>query len=113
MSISPLLLHKALSDQTRFQILVLLQSQGSLCVCELEAALKEEQPKISRHLALLRKQEILTSERRGKWIYYAINPDLSSWVEDLLIISLENSKDMMQVLFNNLDQMRNRPACCG
>jgi predicted transcriptional regulator len=54
--VSPLQLFKSLSDETRLSLVLLLREKGELCVCELTSVLKETQPKISRHLALLRKR---------------------------------------------------------
>ena len=51
--VSPLQLFKSLSDETRLSLVLLLREKGELCVCELTSVLKETQPKISRHLALL------------------------------------------------------------
>ena len=54
MSLTPLQLFKNLSDETRLGIVLLLKEMGELCVCDLCAALDQSQPKISRHLAMLR-----------------------------------------------------------
>ncbi|HBU4172980.1 TPA: metalloregulator ArsR/SmtB family transcription factor, partial [Klebsiella pneumoniae] len=66
--VSPLQLFKSLSDETRLSLVLLLREKGELCVCELTSVLKETQPKISRHLALLRENGLLTDRRDGKWI---------------------------------------------
>ncbi len=68
-----------LSDETRLRCLVLLHLNGELCVCELTDTLKMIQPKISRHLALLRKYKIVNATRRGIWMYYRIKDDLPAW----------------------------------
>ncbi|EOX3325770.1 ArsR family transcriptional regulator, partial [Vibrio cholerae] len=47
----PILLYKALSEETRLKSLLLMQRQGELCVCDLMQALNLSQPKVSRHLA--------------------------------------------------------------
>ena len=72
-------LFAALSDPTRLRSLVLIQSEGEVCVCELTFALDESQPKISRHLALLRDAGILSPRREGTWIHYSVTPDLPAW----------------------------------
>lgn len=64
-----------LSDETRLRCLVLL-GQGELCVCEFTHALQLSQPKVSRHLAYLRKAGVVEDERRGRWIYYRWHRDL-------------------------------------
>jgi len=70
---------KCLADETRFQLVMLLQQHDELCVCEFIEHLDLSQPKISRHLAQLRKCEVLSDQRKGKWVYYRINPALPPW----------------------------------
>ena len=52
-----------LSDPTRLRALMVIQSEGEVCVCELTYALQESQPKISRHLALMRDAGIVEARR--------------------------------------------------
>lgn len=74
----------ALADETRLRCLLLLSSQGELCVCELSTALGLAQPKISRHLALLRGAGLVLDRRHGAWIYYRLDPTLPAWLQELL-----------------------------
>ncbi len=74
----------ALADPTRLRCLLLLVTEGELCVCELTHALNESQPKISRHLATLREAGIVSDRREGLWIHYRLNPDLPSWAREIL-----------------------------
>ncbi len=80
----PAELHKLLADETRLRLLVLLAREGELCVCELSHALGAIQPKISRHLAVLREGGLVLARRQGQWIYYRLCPDLPRWVQDVL-----------------------------
>jgi ArsR family transcriptional regulator len=73
-----------LADPTRLRCLLLLASEGELCVCELTHALDESQPKISRHLATLREAGIVSDRREGLWIHYRINPELPVWAREIL-----------------------------
>jgi len=75
---------KALADDTRLNIVLLLVSKGELCVCDLTEFLNLSQPKISRHLALLRSNGLLNDQRKGQWVYYSINPQLPEWCHDIL-----------------------------
>ncbi len=75
----PLHLFKNLSDDTRLSLVLLLREKGELCVCELTSILKESQPKVSRHLALLRESGLLLDRRDGKWIYYRLSPHMPAW----------------------------------
>jgi len=78
-SLLPLQLFKNLSDETRLSLVLLLREKGELCVCELSSTLKESQPKISRHLALLRESGLLIDRRDGKWIHYRLSPHMPAW----------------------------------
>ena len=73
-----------LSDDTRLRCLMLMQQEGELCVCELVHALGLIQPKVSRHLAVLRDYGIVTDRRSGQWIYYQIDPDLPAWARQAI-----------------------------
>lgn len=75
---------KCLSDPTRLDILTLVLAKQDICVCEITEQLELSQPKISRHLALLRNLSILLDQRRGQWVYYRINPDLPAWAHSVL-----------------------------
>ncbi|MEB4589856.1 metalloregulator ArsR/SmtB family transcription factor [Candidatus Thiothrix sp. Deng01] len=75
---------KALSDQTRLRILLLLVGGDERCVCELTQALELAQPKISRHLAILRETGLLLDRKSGLWVYYRLHPELPQWALDVL-----------------------------
>jgi len=66
---------RALADETRLSIIGLLASvPGELCVCDIEAHVKHlSQPTISHHLKQLREAGLVTAERRGTWVYYALD----------------------------------------
>jgi ArsR family transcriptional regulator len=65
------LLFRALADRTRLRLLNLM-GDDEVCVCFLVEALKLTQPKISRHLAYLRRAGIVASRRQGKWMHYRL-----------------------------------------
>lgn len=65
-------LFKALSEPVRVRILVLLLDKGELCVCDLVDTLLLSQSVISRHLAYLRNNNIVTARRDGVWMYYQL-----------------------------------------
>jgi ArsR family transcriptional regulator len=65
------LLFRALGDRTRLRLLNLM-GESEICVCFLVEALKTSQPKISRHLAYLRKAGVVAARREGKWIHYRV-----------------------------------------
>jgi len=69
-------LFQALADQHRLAILAALaQAGGEICVCDFTDALPLNQPTVSHHLRILRESGLVTSERRGTWVYYRLAPD--------------------------------------
>lgn len=64
-------LFRALADRTRLRLLNLMSGQD-ICVCYLVEALGTSQPKISRHLAYLRRAGLVEARREGKWMHYRI-----------------------------------------
>lgn len=62
-------LFKALADRTRLRILGLLAA-GEVCVCDLHDSLGEPQPKVSRHLAYLRRAGLVSARKDGLWVHY-------------------------------------------
>ena len=64
-------LFKALADRTRLRLISLI-GESDVCVCFLVAILKTSQPKISRHLAYLRRAQIVSARREGKWMHYRL-----------------------------------------
>jgi ArsR family transcriptional regulator len=65
------LMFAALSDRTRLRLLNLMDGR-EVCVCYFVEILKQSQPKISRHLAYLRRAGIVAARREGKWVHYKI-----------------------------------------
>lgn len=65
------LLFRALADRTRLRLLNLM-IEGEICVCFFVEVLRTNQPKISRHLAYLRRAGMVAARREGKWMHYRI-----------------------------------------
>ena len=64
-------LFKALADETRLRIVVLL-SEKELCVCQIESSLVLSQVKVSRHLTILRYAGLVRCRKEGTWVYYSL-----------------------------------------
>ena len=75
---------KCLADETRLNIVTLVAEHQELRVCDLTEKLQLSQPKISRHLALLRSSGLLQDRRQSQWVYYSIHPELPVWCNELL-----------------------------
>lgn len=110
--ISPLQFFKCLSDETRLHAMLMIHQEGELCVCELMEALDASQPKISRHLALLRAAGVLADTRRGQWVFYALPPGLPDWARHILDHAAQAQSEVLTRYRGNLRAMGNRPSCC-
>ncbi|MBQ4889518.1 transcriptional regulator [Shewanella sp. UCD-FRSSP16_17] len=110
----PNVFFKCLADETRLRSLLLISVNHELCVCELMAALNDSQPKISRHLAQLRKEELLVDRRQGKWVYYRVNPQLPQWIQTMIAQTAESNSEFIANDVKRLAEMPNRPneMCC-
>src|SRR5919107_1282205 len=62
----------ALADRTRLRLINLI-GDDEVCVCFFVEVLQTNQPKISRHLAYLRRAGIVAARREGKWMHYKIS----------------------------------------
>lgn len=99
---------KCLSDPTRLDILKMVMAKDNVCVCEMTEAMQLSQPKISRHLALLRNLSILLDQRKGQWVYYRLNPDLPEWAVAVLNIIAKQSSDTFGNSLSNINSVN----CC-
>jgi ArsR family transcriptional regulator len=76
---------KALSDETRLQIMTLLLDREELCVCDFVGALALTQSKASRHLRYLYNAGLVEDRREGLWMHYRVSTRLSA--EQQLIVA--------------------------
>lgn len=104
---------KCLSDPIRLRILILLEAEGELCVCELMAVLKLPQSTVSRHLAYLRRSGWLSDRRDGVWMHYAIRRDEDQLSPDLLGLLNRHTSDNATVTKDriNLSEFRALKQC--
>lgn len=99
---------QALGDATRLRLLNLMGDQ-ELCVCYFVEILDQPQPKISRHLAYLRRAGIVEARREGKWMHYRITPPQDAGAAALLhqaLAWLKQDRTMQS------DRARLSKACC-
>lgn len=99
-----------MSDPTRRRILALLVADGELCVCELTAALDDIQPKISRHLSVIRDSGLVDVRRRGTWVFYRIADRLPPWQRDMLDAMRDGAVPELTADRTRLNKMSARPA---
>ncbi|MDQ6859745.1 MAG: metalloregulator ArsR/SmtB family transcription factor [Verrucomicrobiota bacterium] len=74
---------RALADETRLRLFSLM-GKDEICVCYLVEILGSSQPKISRHLAYLRRAGLVAARREGKWMHYRVTSPGSEGVRRIL-----------------------------
>ncbi|MBK7767459.1 MAG: metalloregulator ArsR/SmtB family transcription factor [Sulfuritalea sp.] len=107
------LMFDALADATRRRILALLVDQGELCVCELTAALNDIQPKISRHLGVLKDAGIVIPRREGTWMFYRLADALPAWADAMLETLPNGAVPELKADLKRLKVMAGRPERCA
>jgi ArsR family transcriptional regulator len=103
------LLFKALADRTRLRLINLI-GEDEVCVCFFVEVLNTNQPKISRHLAYLRKAGVVSARRDGKWIHYRIVEPPDEHAANIfreVRTWLKNDSDMQN------DRTRLAQICCA
>ena len=100
---------QALGDNTRLRLLNLMGEQ-EVCVCYFVELLDVPQPKISRHLAYLRRAGIVSARREGKWIHYRIVMPPQIGAAQILRQTLDWLKEEKTM---QADRARLTKACCS
>jgi ArsR family transcriptional regulator, arsenate/arsenite/antimonite-responsive transcriptional repressor len=98
----------ALADPTRLRLLNLMDGR-EVCVCYFVEILKQGQPKISRHLAYLRRAGIVEARREGKWMHYRIERPEDAGAASILDATLASFKANREM---QADLARLGQACC-
>jgi len=101
-------LFAALADPTRLRLLNLMNGR-EVCVCYFVEILKQSQPKISRHLAYLRRTGIVEARREGKWMHYRIEWPKDAAAHSVLDSALRSLKSDPQM---QADAAKLARACC-
>jgi ArsR family transcriptional regulator, arsenate/arsenite/antimonite-responsive transcriptional repressor len=91
---------RALAHPIRLELIAHVAARGPLCVCHLEDALPYSQPKISKHLSVLRQAGLLQGRREGSWVYYAVDPE-----------ALDAARDFIEQLETSLGRPRLADSC--
>lgn len=103
------LLFRALADPTRLRLLNLIADR-EICVCYFVEILRTGQPKISRHLAYLRKAGIVAARREGKWMHYRLTIPSDEVAARILRETLKHLREKPEM---QRDILRLRSACCA
>src|SRR5437868_3206361 len=98
----------ALADQTRLRLLNLMRG-GEVCVCFFVEVLDEPQPKISRHLAFLRKAGLVNARRDAKWMHYSLAELSHTTAQQVFSRTIESLADDPEM---KRDRAALSRACC-
>ncbi len=74
---------KALGEEVRLRIIKMLLER-EMCVCEIMDGLKLSQPAVSHHMKILKQAGLVRDRRQGKWVYYSLDKEIFSSLEELL-----------------------------
>jgi len=102
-------LFRALADPTRLRLLNLIADR-EICVCYFVEILRISQPKVSRHLAYLRRAGIVASRREGKWMHYRLAAPKDQAAASILQETLKHLKKKSEM---RRDVSRLSSACCA
>lgn len=107
------LFYKSLADELRLKMLLLIERHTELCVCDLTDALNESQPKVSRHLAQLRKSGVLSDRRQGQWVYYRLHPAMPAWMREVLSLTASANGMLIEDCLRNMtfQACNGEPTC--
>ncbi len=99
---------KALADETRLRIINLLNTR-EFCVCEIEEVLNMSEPRISRHLKILKKSGIVKCRRDSKWCYYKIVSN--NYIKSIIRLLLQKIKND-ELFIKDIKKSKNIKSVC-
>jgi ArsR family transcriptional regulator len=107
---------KALSDPIRLRIVLLLQAEGELCVCDLMAVLKLPQSTVSRHLAYLKRSCWVDIRRDGVWMYYSLSQESCTICNEMLQTLKQHASNLPESVSDRdalvvFQQNKDNPTC--
>jgi ArsR family transcriptional regulator len=103
------LFFSALADKTRLRLLNLMRD-GEVCVCFFADTIETNNPKISRHLAYLKRANLVTGRRDGKWMHYQINEPEDEKAKKVFAAMMEMIKEDEDMEF---DRRKLAEVCCS
>jgi ArsR family transcriptional regulator len=107
---------KALSDPIRLRIILLLQAEGELCVCDLMAVLKLPQSTVSRHLAYLKRSCWVDTRRQGLWMHYTLSSVSCDICKELLLTLRQHAANLPEAASDRTALaafLKDKPSACS
>ena len=104
---------RVLGDDTRLRILNLLTIK-ELCVCQIDASLKLNQPNVSKHLNKLRYSGIIKCRKKSIWCFYSLSKDFKDKYMVLFSLLYNEFNSQQQYIEDNyrLDLILQNTDCC-
>jgi len=107
---------KALSDPIRLRIVLLLQAEGELCVCDLMAVLGLPQSTVSRHLAYLKRSCWVDTRREGVWMHYTLSRESCAICKELLQTLKRHARNLPEAASDRAalaEFLKDKPVSCS
>ncbi|MTI08435.1 metalloregulator ArsR/SmtB family transcription factor [Curvivirga aplysinae] len=104
----PIELFKVLSDPLRLKVFMLLEDEGALTVSDFTNVLGMSQPKVSRHLALLRESGFLSVQKEGLWVFYKFTENLPVWIRHVISTIRNGNPGIINAEKQLLNKLENR-----
>lgn len=103
---------KVLADETRLRCLAIIAIHQEVCVCEIVHALGLPQSKISRHLSIMKLNNIIRQRKKGQWALYSMHPELSVFKQEIIDLIIQEQENIKSFQTDNkkLISMNNRPV---
>ena len=104
---------KLLSDDTRLRMILLLFQQD-LCVCEISGVLNVPQPRVSKNLSKLRDMNLVSDERKDKFVFYSLKKE-RGLLNEILKQIMDQLDDYPQIQTDTLrlkDKDQFSTVCC-
>lgn len=76
--------YAAVADPVRLKLLSLIAASGEVCSCDLVEPLAKSQPTVSHHTKILAEAGLIRGDRRGRWVYWSLDPTRTSFLRDIL-----------------------------
>ena len=73
-----------INDRTRVKLLLFIDINREVCVCDVENSFNMIQSRVSRHLKILKEGGFLNVERRGKWAIYSLKLELDDFRDSIM-----------------------------
>lgn len=83
--------YAAVADPVRLRLLSMIAAAGEVCACDLTAPLSKSQPTVSHHTKVLADAELISGDKRGRWVHWRVNPSRAKFVAQVLAMGIEHA----------------------